>query len=481
MASQPGELWGIYCRISRVRRQDGKLETLGVDRQEPPCRELVKRKGGVVHHVYVDNDLSAYSGKRRPDYEAILADAEAGIIKGITALHPDRLSRDPDRDNVRIMDLHDHHGTQLATVLAGDHDLSTPAGRMMFRQLGILARYESEHRAERNRLKHLEIARDGKPNGGMRPFGFEDDRVTIEPYEAALIEDAARRLLKDGHKLSQIVKDWNQRQIPTTTGSTWQLRTLKRILLSARVVGQRQHGDNIHPAVWPAILDPATQTALKLLLNAHPTPTQPVRKYILTGLLFCGRPDCGGKLDGQTRMNGKRSYECRHCFKLTRLADPIEREVRNQAFDVLASPDVTRAILRAHDTDQNIERARAQLQRDQDALDALLASNVLTDREHRKKTKQLQARAEAIAARLPTPGPRLLSLPGSETVEGYWLRNKDDLGKRRELLSLAIEKIVLLPTVRGRRTFDPDAELDIHWQPVIPPELVAAVLRQRDA
>jgi hypothetical protein len=37
---------GIYVRISRVRNQDegGRLETLGVERQEPPCRE--PRTGG---------------------------------------------------------------------------------------------------------------------------------------------------------------------------------------------------------------------------------------------------------------------------------------------------------------------------------------------------------------------------------------------------------------------------------------------------
>jgi site-specific DNA recombinase len=466
---------GIYLRISRAA--DGS--TLGVERQLPDCEKLCRDKGWQVVDTYTDNDISAYRRKRRPDYERLLQDAVIGRIDAIVAWHPDRLSRDPDIDNVRLIDLADDYGTQLATAKAGDHDLSHAAGRMMFRQLGILARYESEHRAERNKLKHLEIARKGMPNGGMRPFGFEDDRATIKPDEKDLIKEAARRLL-DGEKIHDIVQDWNRRQIPTTKGSTWQIRTLKRILLSARVIGQREHGGNVYPATWPAILEPETQAALRLLPTMnHPTPTQPVRKYVLTGLLVCGHPDCGGKVDGQTRINGKRSYECRHCFKLTRLADQVEKAVVDQALDVLDSPEVWKALIRGQDLGEKVEQARGQLRRDQDALDVLKASGILTEREHKKKTRQLQARAEAIAAKLPTPAARVLGLPYGDTVSGWW-RKTPDLDKRREALSLAIEKVVLLPTTRGRHTFDPDAELDIHWQPVIPAELIAALVRKRD-
>jgi site-specific DNA recombinase len=453
---------GIYLRISRAA--DGS--TLGVDRQLPPCKKLCADRGWTVVEVYTDNDISAYRRKRRPDYERLLLDAEAGHIDTIVAWHPDRLSRDPDIDNVRLIDLAEYRGTQLATVLAGDHDLSSPTGRMMFRQLGILARYESEHRAERNRLKHEELARAGKPNGGGRPYGFKQDRVTHEPEEVKAIQQAAQRLL-DGDQLSEVARDGG-----------WDYKTLKRVLLSPRVIGQREHRGQVYPASWKPILTPEEQAALRLLPAMNKTaPTQPVRKYVLTGLLVCGR--CGQQVDGQTRMNGKRGYECRHCHKLNRLADPVEKAVVDQALDVLDSPEVWKAIIRAKDTGRNIELATAQLRRDQDALDALLASGILTDREHRKKTRQLQARAEAIAAKLPTPAVRVLGMPWGETVSGWWHKAKD-LDKRREALSLVIEKIMLLPTTRGRRSFDPDTELDIHWQPVIPAELIASLIRKQD-
>ncbi|MGH3767461.1 MAG: recombinase family protein [Pseudonocardiaceae bacterium] len=58
---------GIYCRISRDRIGAG----LGIERQQRDCRELANPLGWVMVDTYADNDLSAYSGKRRPHYERL--------------------------------------------------------------------------------------------------------------------------------------------------------------------------------------------------------------------------------------------------------------------------------------------------------------------------------------------------------------------------------------------------------------------------
>src|SRR6516162_9674816 len=79
----------IYVRISQDRAGAG----LGVERQETECRALAKRQGWAVTEVYCDNDLSAFSGRRRPSYERMLGDIEAGKITAVIAWHPDRLHR----------------------------------------------------------------------------------------------------------------------------------------------------------------------------------------------------------------------------------------------------------------------------------------------------------------------------------------------------------------------------------------------------
>jgi site-specific DNA recombinase len=55
----------IYARISADVEGTG----LGVSRQLEDCRKLAAERGWPVGDEYVDNDVSAFSGKRRRDYE----------------------------------------------------------------------------------------------------------------------------------------------------------------------------------------------------------------------------------------------------------------------------------------------------------------------------------------------------------------------------------------------------------------------------
>jgi len=56
---------GLYARISKDREGAG----LGVERQRDGCTALAGRLGWDATAVYTDNDISAYSGKRRPGHE----------------------------------------------------------------------------------------------------------------------------------------------------------------------------------------------------------------------------------------------------------------------------------------------------------------------------------------------------------------------------------------------------------------------------
>src|SRR5689334_1392002 len=82
---------GIYARISSDREADG----LGVARQIDDCKRLAERKGWQVAGPYVDDDVSAWSGKRRPEYVRILEDLEMGAINGLLVYDLDRLHRQP--------------------------------------------------------------------------------------------------------------------------------------------------------------------------------------------------------------------------------------------------------------------------------------------------------------------------------------------------------------------------------------------------
>jgi hypothetical protein len=103
----------VYTRIS----QDATGQRAGVTRQLEDCEALADRLGWEVTHRYDDNDLSAYSGRTRPGFEAMLkamADSEFGAV---ICWHPDRLFRSM-KDLERLIDIANGHQVQLRTVNA---------------------------------------------------------------------------------------------------------------------------------------------------------------------------------------------------------------------------------------------------------------------------------------------------------------------------------------------------------------------------
>src|SRR5277367_5389496 len=103
----------VYTRIS----QDAMGQRAGVTRQLEDCEALADQLGWEVTHRYSDNDLSAYSGRTRPGFEAMLtamADSEFGAV---ICWHPDRLVRSM-KDLERLIAIADGGRVQLRTVNA---------------------------------------------------------------------------------------------------------------------------------------------------------------------------------------------------------------------------------------------------------------------------------------------------------------------------------------------------------------------------
>ncbi|MGW3663009.1 recombinase family protein [Streptomyces sp. NPDC005141] len=125
-----GEAAAIYCRISHVNDDD----QTGAERQERICRELADRLGLVVteDQVFVDNNRSAWQRKRkRPGWDALLAEAGEGRVRHVLTYHPDRLMRQP-RDLEELLQIADDHDITLHGQ-ANRRDLSDPDDRFFLR------------------------------------------------------------------------------------------------------------------------------------------------------------------------------------------------------------------------------------------------------------------------------------------------------------------------------------------------------------
>ena len=186
----------VYCRISDDRRGLG----LGVQRQHQDCHELARRNGWQVTATFVDNDVSAYSGKPRPRYAALLQAVEAGEVDVIVAWDPDRLHRSPAELEGFITAV-ERAGVGVVTVQAGQWDLSTASGKLVARMLGSIARHESEHKSERVRRALEQNATAGRSHGRVA-YGWRREhgpdgavREVIVPEQAAVIGRIADALL----------------------------------------------------------------------------------------------------------------------------------------------------------------------------------------------------------------------------------------------------------------------------------------------
>jgi DNA invertase Pin-like site-specific DNA recombinase len=279
----------------------------------------------------------------------MLADAKAGIIGAIVAWDTDRLSRDPDRDNGRIIGLADEQGVQLATV-TGEFDLQTSTGKLHYRIAGALARRESEHRAERVALKHAELRAAGKFHGGQRGFGHRvvpvvvdgevRHRVELDEVEAELIREAGRRV-RQGGSLSAITREWATSGIRRPRGRLWETTRVRELLTSPRIAGLLENGDELVEADWPAIIPRDEWEQLRAILGEKPTqkgPKEP-RAYLASNVYLCDL--CGTPMVGQARM-GTPAYACRRerggCGRLHRVAKPLDDYLRDEVLDALASP-----------------------------------------------------------------------------------------------------------------------------------------------
>jgi DNA invertase Pin-like site-specific DNA recombinase len=286
---------GVYVRIS----DDTDGLALGVKRQEADARALAKRRGWKVARVFVDNDVSAYKANVvRPEFEALLQALGDGELDGIVTYDLDRFARQP-VDLERALKIYDARPGLVFATVQSDIDLSTPDGRTMARVMVAFANKSSMDTSRRVKRKHLELAQQGVPVGGNRPFGYKADKRRLEPKEAKLIRQAAQDVLA-GVGLHTICRRWNEAGVKTTRGNLWQKPVLRNMFLSPRLAGYRVYQGGIArrddgspvTGLFPPVLDEATWRAVCAVIT-DPSRSGPHvhsggRKYLLSGLARCG-------------------------------------------------------------------------------------------------------------------------------------------------------------------------------------------------
>lgn len=433
----------IYVRQSL----DASGDELGIKRQEAECRRLCRAREWTVTSVISDNSVSASTGKRH-GYQQVLDMIERKECDVVVVYRLDRLMRRL-TELEQLIELSERTGVLVATV-QGDLDLTNSSGRLVGRILASVARAEVETKSERHRLANAQKAAAGKPHGSRRPYGYEIDLVTIRESEAVVLREMASRLLK-GHGYKDIAYWLNEQGHRTTTGKLWYPITVRNMLQKKRYGGIRDYKGTEYPASWEPVFDADTWEQLQLTIRSKQGSPTPSRRYLLTGIAFCGK--CGKPLNGGTKRDKadrplRRTYYCRvqgdtkreaGCGGVVRNADALEHFMRECVLYRIDTPELGQLLQADNGQMSQLLDQHAQLTARINQLVDDYAVGLLDRAQLQRAKATAEAALHDVQAQLDKARGMSIGLDAGQTVRQAWLDNSDEW--RRSLLSLLIKRI----------------------------------------
>jgi len=483
-----------YGRLSEDDEKDPELRGENVRIQLDEC-ELFRSSRPDWQHIgsFKDNDISAsaYGGEVRPDFDKLMLLVRQSEVEIILCVEVTRLCRKP-LEAETLIDLVWSKKTSfylVATTRGGYYDLRTSAGRKAVRDAVNAAAGESDNISDRVRVKKAAMARKGKPNGGRRAYGYGRDGVTIVEQEATIIREIVDRVLA-GESHNHILRDLNERKVPTSEGKQWYKPTITNMLRRKRYAGIREHRGVEYKAVWQPVIDGATFDRLQAVLNANEKVRAMrgnPRKYMLVGYACCG--ECGRRLGGSMKQDRpsqpkKPRYVCRPydarrvptgCGKVSRLAEPLEDLVTEAVLYRLDSADFAAIMAESQEDSEQLRVALDAHQAQKQKLDALLDDYYGDNPDGLTREQFLRGKtaAEATLDRLGRQIEKFSTkqtvgvIPFGQSLRATWKEKKEDLGWRRQVIGLLVDKIIVhagggKPRYKRWR-FDP-GQIEIIWK-----------------
>jgi site-specific DNA recombinase len=490
----------LYDRLSR---KGGR----SIERQEADGRAIAQERGWEVAAVFEETaSASQYARKPRKAWRALLEAIQRREVDAVIIWMEDRSNRDIVQAGEFVQVCHEAGLTRI--VLPDfEYDLSDPEQELKFYGEVLNAQREVVKTSKRIRRARLAEAQAGAPHpGGKRAFGDPGGRRVRDPdkadddpekwlrdehgrwlrtgaipdeqldHERSLIRQAAAGILA-GDSLRGTVTAWRDKGITAAGGEPWTTRSLRRMLLSPRLAGLREHRGTLYESseIGP-ILDREVWEALRTKLS-DPARLEPttgplvtgrggVAKHLLAGFCYCGV--CDAKLRAD-RVGGQRVYRCgarsdggSSCVQ--RDADRLERLIERTLFRAVESPRWEKVAARpADDPTRELGERLARDQERLDKLDRMAVKAELDDDKRRQRSIRLEQRE--VEERMERTR-RMLRRRQGENVIGEVPRNLRavwpglSLDRRRAILAAVLrlppegKGIVIHPQGHGRHVFD---------------------------
>jgi site-specific DNA recombinase len=380
----------LYARVSL----EEQAEQFGLASQLRGMREYAASKGYAGAEELSDE---GYGGADidRPALTRIRELARARQIDVVIAYDPDRLSRKRAHQFI-LQDEFERAGVRLEFVTTPAAD--TPEARMLLDIKGMFAEYEREKIRERTLRGRREKAKQGFIVGGRVPFGYrylgkvekEKGKLEIDERQAP----AVRQIFEwaaSGVSIRTIATRLNEDGVKPALAERWGSSSVSRLLQNETYVGmahynRRKRSEPCQPAAshrdrknkrtilrerpeaeWidvpaPAIIgrDLFDQVAVRLHRNRVELAGRASRRYLLRGLVWCGK--CGLRMRGDPNR-GTPCYRCSGRDRLRKAATGcLERtkaaQLDTAVWDAICEPFRDEKLLRSL-----IDRNRAEFQK----------------------------------------------------------------------------------------------------------------------
>ena len=479
----------IYARISR----DQDDERNGVDRQVKDCRALAERLGfRIAGEPYIDNNVSAYSGKPRPQYQRMIHDlSRPGAPRNVIVWHLDRLHRSPKELEALIDFALAGDGVRIHADQGGVVDLATSEGRLSARIAGGVARYESEHKSARIQALRRHERENGRDTFGNVPFGWRKiegvkDRYELDEPTATTIAKSIRAAL-DGRSFHAIAQDWNEAGFTRPrgkSGDTWNVQLVRQMLRRWRNAGRldyrgEDHGKSLSPAL-PGITVEDIRALRRMGEAASARYATYTRgSHLLTGIArcWCGRTVVAqkqgrGPLSARTWVDG---YVCSIITTaagmkghVARTAEHVDKYViASVAAAMAADTGILTELTRADDDSGDVARLRKSVERITTTLIAandLMFSGVMTPEEYTRRAPALRAERDALETQISALARQSAIKPYLDDPEPDRVFREAALIAQRAVFSECVDvQFVKDGTRRGGPRFSPDS-VAITWK-----------------
>ncbi|WP_338677703.1 recombinase family protein [Streptomyces sp. SCSIO 30461] len=146
-------------------------------------------------------------------------------------------------DCERLIEIFDERPKLEFATVTNDVNLGSADGRTIARVMVAFADKSSHDTSRRIKRKHLELAQQGKSNGGPAPYGWcKDDRNKVDPDAAGVIRAAQKDVLA-GVRIGTIRTKWQEEGHGNPREGTKRMahHRVEHILTNPRLVGYRTY------------------------------------------------------------------------------------------------------------------------------------------------------------------------------------------------------------------------------------------------